>query len=165
MSHLTSNIIWFEGKRKKGRPRLRWIDDLDWHWEEQWTWQRTKDNGDHSFVSIAAKWLASGTDDDNMINIFQANSAVILRESHRVKYFSTPSTTHEHKNRMSPLGAAHKVRYAQGGGGLRRWQFVTGEGESKSMWRHTFKKCPTWNLKLKVMFNFLLLYSDRRGDW
>src|SRR6218665_1428907 len=26
---------------------------------------RTEDNGGHSFVSIAAKWLASGTDDDD----------------------------------------------------------------------------------------------------
>jgi len=26
---------------------------------------RTEDNGGHSFVPIAAKWLASGTDDDD----------------------------------------------------------------------------------------------------
>src|SRR5688572_23899499 len=32
---------------------------------EQWTWQMTKDNGDNLFVPIAAKWLASGTDDDD----------------------------------------------------------------------------------------------------
>jgi len=37
------------------------------HWGEQWTWQslRTEVNGGHSFVLIAAKWLASGTDDDD----------------------------------------------------------------------------------------------------
>jgi len=34
----------------------------DRHWTdiegEQWTWQRSKDNGGPSFVHIGAKWLA-----------------------------------------------------------------------------------------------------------
>jgi len=28
-------------------------------------WQRAEVNGGHSFLPIAAKWLASGTDDDD----------------------------------------------------------------------------------------------------
>ena len=45
------------------------LNQLNWHWGEQWTWQKTKDNGGHSFVPIAAKWLASGTDDDDYVDL------------------------------------------------------------------------------------------------
>jgi len=30
--------------------RFRTSNQLDWHWGEQWTWQRTEDNGGHSFI-------------------------------------------------------------------------------------------------------------------
>jgi len=44
---------------------MRTSNQLDWHWGEQWTWQWTEDIGGRSLVPIAAKWLASGTDDDH----------------------------------------------------------------------------------------------------
>ena len=57
----------FKWKWNKGRLSLCWIDrinedmnHLDWHWGEQWTRQRSEGNEGHSFVPIAAKWLASG---------------------------------------------------------------------------------------------------------
>ena len=45
----------------KGGHRINWTENGGM----QWTSQRTEDNGGHSFVPIAAKWLASGTDDDD----------------------------------------------------------------------------------------------------
>ena len=33
---------------------------------KQWTQQRTEGNGGHSLIPITAKWLASGTDDDEI---------------------------------------------------------------------------------------------------
>jgi len=46
-------------------------NQLDWHWGEKWTWQRSKDNGGHLFAPIADKWLESGTDDDDDAAITQ----------------------------------------------------------------------------------------------
>jgi len=34
-----------------------------------WTTQMTEESGGHSFVPIAAKWLASGTDDADLYRI------------------------------------------------------------------------------------------------
>ena len=62
----------FEGKRNKGRPRLRWIDNINEDITPLGLTLRatmdlkvTEDNGGHLFVPIAAKWLASGTDEDD----------------------------------------------------------------------------------------------------
>jgi len=41
--------------------------------------QRTEDNGGHSFIPIAAKWLASGTDDDDE-NVMKYNGKIFEHE-------------------------------------------------------------------------------------
>src|SRR6218665_2990132 len=66
----------FEGKRNKCRPGLRWIDSINEDMESIGLTLRgaidlTKNRGQwRSFIrSIAAKWLASGTDDDDDDNM------------------------------------------------------------------------------------------------
>ena len=64
-------------KRNEGRPRLPWIDiikeDLGKHWEQLWTWQMIDDgNGNHLFLHISIKWLASGDDDDDEACLFSS---------------------------------------------------------------------------------------------
>src|SRR6218665_2275898 len=54
------------GRQHKCGHRINWTDiegsdGLD---------QRTEDNGGHSFIPITAKWLVSGTDDDDACFIF-----------------------------------------------------------------------------------------------
>jgi len=44
----------------------------------------------------------------------------------------------QERSRIS-RGAVHRVRHAWGWRGSKKvWQFVTGRGEFKSMWRHAF---------------------------
>ena len=57
----------FEERRNKGRPRLRWIDNVKEDNESigltlrgAMDLTKAEDNGCHSFVPITAKWLASG---------------------------------------------------------------------------------------------------------
>jgi len=61
------------------------------------------------------------------------------------------------------------VKYAtlQRGGSLRRCDRLWHWWSVKIMWRHTLKISHMWNLKLKVIFDFLLwwMHSDRRCHW
>ena len=56
----------------------------------------TEDNGDYLFVPIAAKWLASGTDDDDNDDIITGNKEkeeqflkLALRGSHEYEVLAT----------------------------------------------------------------------------
>ena len=55
-------------------------------------------------------------------------------------------------------GAVHKVRHARGGRGSEKvWQFVTGGGGKEHVTSRLYKFLSyIWNMKFKVMFNFLL---------
>jgi len=78
---------------------------------------------------------------------------------------ATPSDPGLSYGESPPFGAVHKVRQAQGEG-VREGVTICDRGRgAKSMWRHFKKNSYIWNLKLKVMFSFLLswMYSDRRG--
>ena len=60
--------------------------------------------------------------------------------------------------RLSFLGAVHKVRHARGGRGSEDvWRFVTGGGGQEHVTSRLYKFLSyIWNMKFKVMFNFLL---------
>ena len=53
-------------------------------------------------------------------------------------------------------GFGPSIKYVTLGGSEKVWQFVTGKGGFKSMWRHAYKKCyltyETWNLKWWLTF-------------
>jgi len=63
----------FKGKRNEGRPRLRWIDNMNEDIALLGLTLRVAmdlrnnqdDNEHHLLIPIAAKWLSSGTDDDD----------------------------------------------------------------------------------------------------